>query len=180
VNVAPMIASVIVVAILAGCEREARRFSAGTRPDDAGAAGIVGIAPPTKPVPAAPRDSGYEETAYAISQGKRLFTWYNCVGCHGHGGGNIGPALMDDRWRYGAEPPAVYASIAEGRPNGMPSVRGRVPESQLWQLTAYVRSMSGLVRTDAAPGRSDAIQVGEPEQRRERQTPRSDATAPAQ
>jgi hypothetical protein len=29
----------------------------------------------------------YESNAYAVSQGKRLFTLYNCSGCHAQGGG---------------------------------------------------------------------------------------------
>ena len=37
-------------------------------------------------------------------QGKRLFSWYNCIGCHANGGGGIGPPLMDDEWIYGSRP----------------------------------------------------------------------------
>ena len=46
----------------------------------------------------------------------------NCVGCHCHGGGGMGPALMDDQWRYGGRIDQIAATIAEGRPNGMPVV----------------------------------------------------------
>jgi hypothetical protein len=31
-----------------------------------------------------------EENAYALSQGKRLFQAYNCVGCHSHGFMGVG------------------------------------------------------------------------------------------
>ena len=37
----------------------------------------------------------------------------------------------------------------------MPSFRGKVPDDQIWQLAAYVRSMSGNVPKAAAPGRND-------------------------
>ena len=37
----------------------------------------------------------------------------------------------------------------------MPSFRGKVPDDQIWQIAAYVRSMSGNVPKDAAPGRDD-------------------------
>lgn len=112
-----------------------------------------------------------EQNAYAVAQGKRLFSWYNCVGCHAHGGGGSGPALMDDKWLYGPEPGNVYQSIVQGRPNGMPAFGSLIPESQVWQLVAYVRSMSGLVRADVAPGRNDDLQAVPPEGRRERAQP---------
>ncbi len=54
----------------------------------------------------------------------------------------------------------------------MPSFGGRIPDNQIWQLVAYVRSMSGLVRADAAPGRADSIQSHEPESRREFSPPK--------
>jgi cytochrome c oxidase cbb3-type subunit 3 len=101
--------------------------------------------------------------AWALSEGKRLYSWFNCVGCHSHGGGGMGPPLMDDKWIYGSEPQNVYATIVEGRPNGMPSFRGKIPEPQIWQLVAYVRALDGLVPKLAAPSRDDHMQVAPPE-----------------
>jgi cytochrome c oxidase cbb3-type subunit III len=124
------------------------------------------------PTPAA-KANPEEQHAYAIAQGKQWFTWYNCVGCHAHGGGGMGPALMDDKWLYGHEPANIFATIVQGRPNGMPAFGQRIPESQVWQLVAYVRSMSGLVRNDAAPGRNDSIQTAPAEQRRDPAQPKS-------
>jgi cytochrome c oxidase cbb3-type subunit 3 len=94
-----------------------------------------------------------------MSEGKRLFTWFNCTGCHGHGGGNIGPALMDDEWIYGGEIDEIYLTIAQGRPNGMPAFAGRIPRQQIWQIAAYVRSMGGFGPKAARPSRDDHIQV---------------------
>src|SRR3569623_2724722 len=111
------------------------------------------------PGPVAGTLQAAQENAYAMNEGKRLFEAYNCSGCHAHGGGGIGPALMDAKWIYGSAPENVYATIVEGRPNGMPSFRGKVPDFQVWELVAYVRSMSGQLPTDVAPGRSDEIQV---------------------
>ncbi len=99
-----------------------------------------------------------------MSQGKQLFEWFNCSGCHAQGGGSIGPALMDDKWIYGGAAENIYATIVEGRPNGMPSFRGRIPPQQVWQLVAYVRSMSGQVSKDAAPSRSDHLFMKKSEQ----------------
>ena len=78
----------------------------------------------------------------AMSEGHRLYNWYNCVGCHFNGGGGMGPPLMDDEWIYGSDPENVYDSIYRGRPNGMPAFGGRVPERQLWLIAAYVRSLN--------------------------------------
>ena len=80
-----------------------------------------------------------------MSQGKQLFTWFNCTGCHANGGGGSGPPLMDDNWIYGGSIENIVATIREGRPNGMPSFRGRIPDDQIWEIAAYVRSMGGNV-----------------------------------
>jgi cytochrome c oxidase cbb3-type subunit 3 len=114
-----------------------------------------------------------EENAYAVSEGKRLYTAYNCSGCHFNGGGGIGPALMDEKWIYGSESVNVYATIIEGRPNGMPSFRHKIPDNQVWEIAAYVRSMSGQLRKDIAPGRSDDMNAHRSEQRTERKTPQN-------
>lgn len=99
----------------------------------------------------------YEGNAYALSQGQRLFTQYNCVGCHWHGGGGIGPPLMDGDWIYGSSPQNIYMTIAEGRPNGMPSYGGHIPNEQIWQLATYVRSMAGLEPKGAASPRAEEM-----------------------
>lgn len=146
---------------LAACEREARRF-AQPAPNAATAK--------TSPTPGVTNPA--ESNAYEVAQGKRLFSWYNCVGCHAHGGGGSGPALMDDKWLYGADPGSVFRSIVEGRPNGMPAFGTRIPEGQVWQLVAYVRSLSGQVRFDVAPSRDDSMQPHEPESREETLQPK--------
>ena len=105
----------------------------------------------------------YEQNAWELSEGKRLFAAYNCNGCHSAGGGGMGPALMDEKWLYGGQPQEIFTTIVEGRPNGMPSFRDRIPDSQVWQLAAYVRSMNGQLRKDAAPTRDDHLQGRPPE-----------------
>jgi cytochrome c oxidase cbb3-type subunit 3 len=69
---------------------------------------------------------------------------------------------MDNTWTYGSEPQNIYADIVEGRPNGMPSFRGKIPDQQVWEIVAFVRSMSGQLSKDVAPGRSDEMQGGKP------------------
>jgi cytochrome c oxidase cbb3-type subunit 3 len=168
------VAACLLAALLSSaCDRERRDFGQ----------------PPASPrLEALPRESysaslssaSYEDTAYAIAQGKQWFGWFNCSGCHAHGGGNIGPALMDAKWIYGHEPGEIFASIMEGRPNGMPAFRNRIADSQVWQLVAYVRSMSALVQRDAIAGRDDGIQKGKAEQRRARVSPVDGTASPAQ
>jgi cytochrome c oxidase cbb3-type subunit 3 len=106
-----------------------------------------------------PRPSNpYEGTAYGISEGQRLFAWYNCSGCHANGGGGIGPPLIKDVWIYGDQPANLFDTIIKGRPNGMPAWGGRIPEYQVWQLVTYVRSLNNLEPKFATPIRSDTLE----------------------
>jgi cytochrome c oxidase cbb3-type subunit 3 len=126
-----------------------------------------------------PAYNPYQDNAYGVSQGKTLYNQFNCSGCHFQGGGGIGPPLMDSEWIYGSSPENVFQSIAEGRPNGMPSFGGKIVNDQIWQLVAYVRSMSGLLRKDIAPGRGDDMQVRPQEQATQKATPVQSAVPPA-
>ena len=99
----------------------------------------------------------YDESAWAVNEGKRYFTWFNCSGCHAQGGGAMGPALIDDQWRYGSAPYQIYASIVDGRAGGMPSYAGKLTEQEVWRLVAYVRALGGFLRFDVLPGRSDGL-----------------------
>jgi cytochrome c oxidase cbb3-type subunit 3 len=151
--------------LLPACEREKRQprppQSATEQPDRVTMSPLKpgeGQAPPPSRM-----GEEYEQSAWHVSEGKRLYSWFNCVGCHAHGGGGMGPPLMDDKWIYGGEIQNIAATILQGRPNGMPSFRGRIPEEQVWQIAAYVRSMSRMVRQDVAPGREDDMAVRPPE-----------------
>jgi cytochrome c oxidase cbb3-type subunit 3 len=84
----------------------------------------------------------------AIVTGRQLFTGMNCSGCHsGYAGGGMGPNLRDSIWIYGSRDADLYATIAEGRPNGMPAWGGRLPKQQIWQIIAYLRTLG----SDAEP-----------------------------
>jgi cytochrome c oxidase cbb3-type subunit 3 len=165
-------ALLLTVLALAACEREVRRFSPysdNSTPTPAGArlsSNQPALALEGGVKTAVKNTSMYDDNAYAVSQGKRLYRWFNCNGCHGNGGGSMGPALMDSEWRYGSDPASIFATIMQGRPNGMPSFGGHIPEDQAWMIVAYVRSMSGGVRKDVAPSRSDTMYPGNPENAR--------------
>jgi cytochrome c oxidase cbb3-type subunit 3 len=168
------------LALAAGlaCERETRRFR--ELPPTATADTSLRLSPleAGPPVRQVRVRSAYEDNAYAVSEGKRLFSQFNCVGCHGHGGGAMGPPLMDAEWIYGSEPENIYATIVQGRPNGMPAFGGKIATSQVWQLAAYVRSMSGLLAKDVAPGREDALYGAPQEQATTEQQPVESSTPP--
>jgi cytochrome c oxidase cbb3-type subunit 3 len=153
---------------LAACDRERRDFSLPNGDQ---------LSQPTRltdlqaGAPSQPGSAGspFAGNAFGLSEGKRLYNAYNCSGCHANGGGAIGPALMDHRWIYGSRPDQIFSTIVEGRPNGMPSFGGRIPDQQVWQIVAYVESLSGSVSKAAAPARNDDMNAAEPENRREPQ-----------
>ncbi len=100
----------------------------------------------------------YNGSAYDISEGQRLYDWYNCSGCHFAGGGGIGPPLIKTVWIYGGEPANLFDTLVKGRPNGMPSWGGRIPEYQMWQIVAYIRSLNGNQPASATSTRPDTIE----------------------
>ncbi|MBU3079347.1 c-type cytochrome [Sphingomonas quercus] len=144
------LAAVLLLA-LAGCHKPPQAEPAA--PGGPGAPGVpvsglipAGGGPPSAPNP---RALPYYDSNEAVAQGMRAYKQYNCGGCHFNGGGGIGPALMDDVWIYGGRLDQIYATIYQGRPNGMPAWGGKIPDQQIWQIAAYVRSMS-LPETIAA------------------------------
>ena len=147
--------------LLTACQREKRDIRPSpTRVVLYGDAARQSPLRPGGPVgPQAVVTNPYNGSAYDIAQGQRLYNWYNCAGCHSQGGGGIGPPLIKKAWIYGGEPANLFDTIVKGRPNGMPSWGGRIPEYQIWQIVAYVRSLNGEQPRSATPGRSDIIQT---------------------
>jgi cytochrome c oxidase cbb3-type subunit III len=108
-----------------------------------------------------PRAAKYYDNQEAVTIGKALFYSMNCAGCHSNGGGGMGPSLMDNQWIYGGRLEQIRQTIADGRPNGMPSWGARLSDADLWRLAAYVRSMS-LPATLAAQGSGNPSQSPAP------------------
>jgi cytochrome c oxidase cbb3-type subunit III len=170
--------------LFSACEREQRKFTdiapSSSRPAPVrqtelqpGAPGTPSAEVTPVTLPAKSGEGPFDENAWAVSEGKRLFTWYNCVGCHANGGGGMGPPLMDDKWIYGSSPQQIHATIVEGRPNGMPSFGGKIPDQQVWQIVAYVRSLSGQLRKDVRSTRNDHMSVHPSDQARRPEEPKS-------
>ena len=90
----------------------------------------------------------FEGDKQAIEDGHRLFIAMNCAGCHGYdAAGNMGPNLTDKAWRYGGTPSAIYQSIFQGRPQGMPSWGRALPAQDIWKLVSFIGSLGGSYRT---------------------------------
>jgi cytochrome c oxidase cbb3-type subunit 3 len=87
-------------------------------------------------------ENPYADSSDALTQGRQLYQSLNCAGCHGGaGGGGIGPPLADEKWIYGGSEANIYATILQGRPNGMPAFGPRLSGEAVWKLAAYVRSL---------------------------------------
>lgn len=125
----------------AGCGRQPQAVAA------AGAAPGVAVDIPVGPIPGLPQQPAlitnpYAGNATALMEGRHLFNFYNCSGCHGgHAGGGMGPSLRDEVWIYGGDDAHVFASIAEGRGKGMPAWGAKIPQQQIWELVGYIRSL---------------------------------------
>ena len=153
------VGALTLAAALPACEREERRFREIPPAATAYPAVTMSSLYPGEPVRDVDVRNPYEENAFAVSEGQRLYSWYNCNGCHALGGGGIGPPLMDGEWIYGSEPENIFATIVQGRPNGMPSFRGRIPDYQVWQLVSYVRALGGLTPSATRPARTDDMKA---------------------
>ncbi|UIJ44843.1 cytochrome c [Sphingomonas cannabina] len=151
--------ALLLIALLAGCHREARETRDAPLPFSQTqlATTTTVMAGGTQPAAPDPRIARYEKNAWHVSEGQRLYTEFNCVECHAHGGGGIGVPLIDDEWIYGSSSPQIVATLIQGRPNGMPSYRNLLTEEQMWQIAAYVRSVAGQVPKDVPPSRSDTM-----------------------
>jgi cytochrome c oxidase cbb3-type subunit III len=142
------------------CRREERRFSEPP---------VVSALHPD-PVSASRSDrknlERYSKDAWAMSEGQRLYSQMNCAGCHGHGGGGgMAPPLMDSQWLYGSGLADIERTILAGSARGMPAFKDKLTRQQVWQLVAYVRSLSGHAPSSAAPVRDDHLSVRPPPSR---------------
>ncbi|WP_242662328.1 c-type cytochrome [Teichococcus deserti] len=132
--------------------------------------GIGGRPPPVEAALGHP----FQNNAWQVAQGKRLYAGFGCPTCHGDGRGGgsggqaaslPGPSLMDGWWNYGQDPVTLYLTLRDGRPGGMPAFRDRLPPEQLWQLVGYLQHLGAYRASLAAPGRDDAPQTRPAENR---------------
>jgi putative heme-binding domain-containing protein len=83
----------------------------------------------------------------AIKEGTSLFR-SNCSPCHGLNarGGGRGPDLTSGRWTHGATDDAIFRTITRGVP-GTDMPANDLPESEVWSIIAYLRSLSPAIRS---------------------------------
>jgi cytochrome c oxidase cbb3-type subunit 3 len=157
--VASRLCIIALIAYSASCNREQRQL----RPAPAEVAVFHDAARESELQPGGKQTRLYianpsQGNAYDISEGQRLFSAYNCTGCHANGGGGIGPPLIKSVWIYGNEPPNLFDTIVKGRPNGMPSWGGRIPEYQVWQLVTWILAANRQEPHAATPERADTLE----------------------
>lgn len=140
-------AGVIIALLTAACEQGGRSTwergaSAGTPSSGAATTPLVQTTT-FQAGPETARPAVLNPYAGAIEEGKRYYIAFNCAGCHGEqGGGGIGPPFAVRSFIYGRRPENVFQSIVQGRPNGMPSFGGKVPDEVVWKIVAYVTSLA--------------------------------------
>jgi cytochrome c oxidase cbb3-type subunit III len=81
------------------------------------------------------------KTENYIAMGKKVFA-ERCVSCHGADAkGGIGPDLTRKEYKYGKTEQALTATIAEGRPGGMPAFKNDLSHEKIEGLVKYLLSL---------------------------------------
>ena len=151
----------LLIACTAGCRN-------ATEPTSVAAGGQALTDNPVGPVPGGVRDiqnstDPYLNNPVALQDGRRLFDWYNCSGCHGgRAGGGMGPSLRDPIWIYGNRDDQIFDTIAHGRSKGMPAWGTKIPRDQIWELVTYIKSL-GTPQEPDPPGEPADEEVPNPE-----------------
>ena len=78
-----------------------------------------------------------------------------CADCHGGGGvgNNKGPALNTGTFKHGGDDAGLFRTIKNGIPGTEMDANANVPDNQIWQLVAYIRSLAP-VTADRGPAAS--------------------------
>jgi cytochrome c551 len=83
-------------------------------------------------------------------EGRRVYMKLNCYGCHGiRGAGGMGPSLREDETDEGrsrrevGETDELAEKVLHGAEEGMPKFSRYVDQTDIANLTAYIRSLGG-------------------------------------
>jgi len=88
---------------------------------------------------AAETKNPYAGNRGAEEEGEKIFK-ENCRSCHGEkGAGGFGPMLATTARKYGATDAELFASVAGGRPGGMPAFLPQLGKERVWKAIAYTR-----------------------------------------
>lgn len=97
-------------------------------------------------------------TPESIAAGKKTYD-ANCAGCHGNAGqgavkagtpisiiedagGKQPPDLTDDQWDNGSTDGEIFTAIKKGLPPTMMAGWGHIPDTDLWNVVNYIRSLA--------------------------------------
>ncbi len=87
-----------------------------------------------------PTENPYSGDAAAIAEGSTHFAI--CAACHKPDGtGLVGPSLVDSYWKYGGDDESLFASVSEGRPEGMPGWGAQLGSEKIWKVLAYLETL---------------------------------------
>jgi cytochrome c oxidase cbb3-type subunit II len=83
----------------------------------------------------------YAGNREAEEEGEKIFK-ENCRSCHGDkGAGGFGPKLTTPPHKYGDSDAELFASVAGGRPGGMPAFLPQLGKERVWKAVAYLRHL---------------------------------------
>jgi mxaJ protein len=110
--------------------------------------------PPEAPAPAPGAKAGtgassdtkknpFTDKEDGIAAGKKLYIQVGCQGCHGGGGGGgMAASLIDDNWKFGSDDETLFKLIKGQIPEQtMPTVYSTLPDEQVWQILAFIRTL---------------------------------------
>ena len=90
---------------------------------------------------AAESKNPYAGNRAAEEEGGKIFQ-ENCRSCHGeNGAGGFGPKLATTTRKYGGSDAELFASVAGGRPGGMPTFLPQLGKERVWKAVAYLRRL---------------------------------------
>lgn len=105
---------------------------------------VTGVYPGGNPAGLSPdMENPLKNDPDAVARGQKDFDSFNCSGCHmARGGGGMGPALSNNIWIYRKSAANLYLDIAQGRAAGMPAFGAMLPDRTIWELVAYIQSIT--------------------------------------
>ena len=103
--------------------------------------------------------SPYSDYAKVAEDGRKVYLAAGCNGCHGMGGGGMGPPLTNQVWIYGKDDDTLFRLIALGSDElqkqgysrkGSETVVGPMPpfgqivksDDDMWKIIAFIRSVN--------------------------------------
>ena len=92
----------------------------------------------------APEFPRYMAPSYEVAEGARLFGYQRCAECHSDVGVVLGPG--------NGNIDTIATAIRDGRPGGMPAYSGKLTDTQIWQIAAFVQGLDS--RPDGATVKS--------------------------